>query len=328
MPVSEEQLKALALAEAQLDRQFGRGTIIKLDGANIEAWPSISTGAITLDMALGIEGLPMGRIVEIYGAEGSSKSTTALSVVAQAQQRGMICAYIDAENALDPQYMQNLGVDLNELRLSQPDYAEQALEIVETLAKTGAVNVIVIDSVAALVPKAELEGTMEDQQMGLQARIMGKGLRKINSAAAQNNVLVIFINQLREKVGIVFGNPVTTPGGRALKFFASVRIEMSRVGDIKSKDGESLGIRVKAKVLKNKMAPALKVAEYDVEYGRGINILGCIVDAAITKGIIIKKGSWFFHGEDQMAQGRDNVIELLASDLDLADQLKKEIASA
>ena len=280
-----EDSKSLELAIAQLDRQFGPGAVIKLGSSNIEPWSSVSTGAPTLDKILGIGGLPKGRVVEIYGPESSGKSTIALSTVAKAQQQGLRCAYVDAEHALDPVYMAALGVDLDELLLAQPDYGEQALEIADKLIRTGEIGVVVIDSVAALVPKAELEGDMESNQMGLQARMMAKGLRKIVGLANEHKTLVIFINQIRMKIGIMFGNPETTPGGKALPYAASVRIDIRKKEDIKDKSGESIGIKVKAKVIKNKMAPPLKVTEFDIYYGKGVDNFGCLLDIGLQKNL-------------------------------------------
>lgn len=318
--------KALQLAMAEIDRQFGKGSIMRIGTHNIEPWPSISTGALTLDIALGIGGLPKGRIVEVYGPESSGKSTLCLSVIAEAQKQGGICAFIDAEHSIDPTYAQAVGVNMDDLLFSQPDYGEQALDILLKLVKTGDLSVIVVDSVAALTPKAELDGDMEDSHMGLQPRMMAKVMRKLVAATSETKTLVIFTNQLREKIGIMFGNPETTPGGRALRFAASVRLDLRRKEDIKdTKTGEILGTKVVAKTPKNKMAPALKKCEFDIVYGHGINQMGCILDLAIEKGIMNQGGAWISYGEDFKEQGRANAIAALASDLDLADRIKKEI---
>jgi len=314
--------KGLELAIAQLERQFGSGSIMRLGNFNVESWPSVPTGAPSLDVILGIGGLPRGRIVEIYGPESSGKSTIALSVVTEAQKLGLRCAYIDAEHALDPIYMQSLGVDLDNLLLSQPDYGEQALEIVDRLIKTGEIGVVVIDSVASLIPKAELEGEMESAQMGLQARLMAKAMRKLVGLASENKTLLIFINQLRNKIGIMFGNPETTPGGMALKYAASVRIDIRKKEDIKDKDGNSIGVAVKAKVIKNKMAPPLKMTEFDILYGKGIDKYGCYFDIAIEKGIFSQRGAWVYYGDESFAQGRDNAIQKLKERQDILDSIK------
>jgi recombination protein RecA len=277
---------------------------------------------MTLDNILGIGGLPRGRIVEIYGPESSGKSTIALTVVTEAQKMGLKCAYIDAEHALDPVYMQALGVNLDELIFSQPDYGEQALEIVDRLVRTGELGVIVIDSVAALIPKAELEGEMEAAQMGLQARLMAKAMRKMTGLASENKTLLLFINQLRNKIGIMFGNPETTPGGMALKYASSVRIDLRKKEDLKSKDGEVLGVKVKAKIIKNKMSPPLKIAEFDIMYGKGIDQYGCLFDVALDKGILSQKGAWVQYNGESFAQGRDNAIEKLKTLPELVEKIK------
>lgn len=317
--------KTLELAIAQLERQFGAGAVMRLGTSDIKAWPAVPTGALSLDMILGIGGLPLGRVVEIYGPESSGKSTISLSVVAQAQKMGLKCAYIDAEHALDPTYMDALGVNLDDLLLAQPDYGEQALEIADKLIRTGEVGVIVIDSVAALVPKAELEGDMESNQMGLQARMMAKATRKIVALAAEHKCLVIFINQLRMKIGIMFGNPETTPGGRALPYAASVRIDVRKKEDLKDKSGESIGIKVKAKVIKNKMAPPLKVTEFDIYYGKGVDNFGCLLDVCMAKGIFSQRGAWVYYNGESYSQGRDNAIEKLKEDPKLVSTLQELI---
>jgi len=317
--------KSLELAIAQLERQFGAGAVMRLGSSDIKSWPSVPTGALSLDMILGIGGLPLGRVVEIYGPESSGKSTISLSVVAQAQKMGLKCAYIDAEHALDPTYMSALGVNLDDLLLAQPDYGEQALEIADKLIRTGEIGVIVIDSVAALVPKAELEGDMEANQMGLQARMMAKGLRKIVGLANEHKTLVIFINQLRMKIGIMFGNPETTPGGRALPYASSVRIDIRKKEDLKDKSGDSIGIKVKAKVIKNKMAPPLKVTEFDIYYGKGVDNYGCLLDVAMSKGIFTQRGAWVYYEGESFSQGRDNAIDKIKQDEELVARIEEQI---
>jgi recombination protein RecA len=317
--------KSLELAIAQLERQFGAGAVMRLGSSDVKSWPAVPTGALSLDMILGIGGLPLGRVVEIYGPESSGKSTISLSVVAEAQKMGLKCAYIDAEHALDPTYMSALGVNLDDLLLAQPDYGEQALEIADKLIRTGEIGVIVIDSVAALVPKAELEGDMEANQMGLQARMMAKGLRKIVGLANEHKTLVIFINQLRMKIGIMFGNPETTPGGRALPYASSVRIDIRKKEDLKDKSGESIGIKVKAKVIKNKMAPPLKVTEFDIYYGKGVDNFGCLLDVAMSKGFFTQRGAWVYYEGESFSQGRDNAIEKLKQDEELVAKIQEQI---
>ena len=298
---------------------------MRLGTSDVQSWPSVPTGALSLDMILGNGGLPLGRVVEIYGPESSGKSTISLSVVAQAQEMGLKCAYIDAEHALDPVYMQALGVNLDELLLAQPDYGEQALEIADKLIRTGEIGVVIIDSVAALVPKAELEGDMEANQMGLQARMMAKGLRKIVGLANEHKTLVIFINQIRMKIGIMFGNPETTPGGRALPYAASVRIDVRKKEDLKDKAGESIGIKVKAKIIKNKMAPPLKVTEFDIYYGKGVDNFGCLLDVGMQKGIFAQRGAWVYYQGESFSQGRDNAIEKIRQDPDLVKEIEEQI---
>ena len=318
--------KAVQLAIAQLDKQFGDNTVMRIGSKNIKPWPAISTGALPLDISLGIGGLPEGRIVEVFGPESSGKSTLCLSVVAEAQKMGKLCAFIDAEHSIDPTYAGQLGVNMDNLIFSQPDYGEQALDVLTTLIRTGELGVIVVDSVAALTPKAEIEGTMEDNHMGLLPRMMSRGISRIVAAANETKTLVIFTNQLREKIGIMFGNPETTPGGRALRFYSSVRIDMRRKEDIKdTKTGEVLGIRAIAKIPKNKMAPALKKCEFDIIYGRGIDQVGCIVDMAVELGVMNKSGAWYSYGEQLKEQGRNASIAALASDLDLLDEITQEI---
>lgn len=320
--VLKEDSKALELAIAQLQKQYGSGAVIKLGSTNVKPWSSIPTGALTLDHALGIGGLPRGRVVEIFGPESSGKSTLALTAVAKAQQMGLTCAYIDAEHALDPVYMQAVGIDLDNLLLAQPDYGEQGFDIADRLLRTGDIGLIVIDSVAALVPKAELEGEMEQQQMGLQARMMAKAMRKLTGLAAQHDTLIIFINQLRNKIGVMFGNPETTPGGFALKYAASVRIDVRKKEDLKDKHGDPTGIKVKAKIIKNKMAPPMKIVEFDIVYAQGIDEFGCIFDLGMDKGILSQKGAWVYYNGENFAQGRDNAIERLKSSPEIVSVIK------
>lgn len=321
--------KAVQLAIAQLDKQFGDNTVMRIGSKNIKPWPAISTGAMPLDIALGIGGLPEGRIVEIFGPESSGKSTLALSVVAEAQKSGKLCAFIDAEHSIDPTYARQLGVNMDDLVFSQPDYGEQALDVLTTLIRTGEFGVIVVDSVAALTPKAEIDGTMEDNHMGLLPRMMSRGISRIVAAANETKTLIIFTNQLREKIGIMFGNPEITPGGRALRFYCSVRIDMRRKEDIKdTKTGEVLGIRAVAKVPKNKMAPALKKCEFDIIYGRGIDKVGCVVDIAVESEVMAKSGAWYSYGEELKEHGRAATVMALASDLDMLDKITQEIYDA
>lgn len=318
----KEDSKALEIAIAQLQKQYGSGAVIKLGSTNVKPWASIPTGALTLDHALGIGGLPRGRVVEIFGPESSGKSTLALTAVAKAQEMGLTCAYIDAEHALDPVYMQAVGIDLDNLLLAQPDYGEQGFDIADRLLRTGDIGLIVIDSVAALVPKAELDGEMEQQQMGLQARMMAKAMRKLTGLAAQHDTLIIFINQLRNKIGVMFGNPETTPGGFALKYAASVRIDVRKKEDLKDKQGNPTGIKVKAKIIKNKMAPPMKVIEFDIVYAQGIDEYGCIFDLGLDKGILSQKGAWVYYNDENFSQGRDNAIEKLKSSPDIVKAIK------
>lgn len=320
-----EEFKALELALAQLNKQYGEGSVMYLGDKEVIQWPAISTGALSLDKVLEIGGLPIGRVVEIYGTESSGKTTLALSVVAEAQKLGYRCAYIDAEHAIDPIYAKDIGVHMEELTFSQPDHGEMAFNIAEGLIKTGIFKVLVIDSVAALIPLAELKGDMEDNHPGLQARMMNKGLRKVVSAAAKNDTMLIFINQLRHKIGVMFGSPETRPGGMGLRYAASVIIDLRKIEDIKTKDGDLEGIKVKARIRKSKIAPPLKEAEFDILYGRGINSLGCIVDVAAEKGILEKKGTWYNYQGEVFAQGRTKAIERLAEDLDLTDKIKEMI---
>ena len=320
-----DKKKALETALQQIEKSYGKGAIMRLGenaGMNVEA---VSTGSIALDAATGIGGLPRGRIVEIYGPESSGKTTLALHVVAEAQRMGGEAAFIDAEHALDPVYAARLGVDIDSLLVSQPDNGEQALEITEALTRSGALDVIVVDSVAALVPRAEIEGEMGDSHVGLHARLMSQALRKLAGAISRSNTIIIFINQLREKVGVVYGNPEVTTGGRALKFYASIRIDVRKIEQLKGPGNEFVGSRTRAKVVKNKVAPPFKEAEFDILYGTGISHEGEIVDLAAKMGVIQKSGAWFSYGEQRLGQGRDNVRELMKNDKALAAGIEGKI---
>ena len=322
----QEKLKALEATLGNIEKSFGKGSIMRL-GAEAEKMESISTGSIGLDYALGVGGLPKGRIIEIYGPESSGKTTLALHVVAEAQKKGGIADFIDAEHAFDRFYAAKLGVDVENLLISQPDYGEQALEIAENLIRSGAIDVIVVDSVAALTPKSEIEGEMGDSKMGLQARLMSQAMRKLTATINKTGCVCIFINQLREKIGVMFGNPETTTGGNALKFYSSVRIDIRKISQIK--DGENvLGSRVKVKVVKNKVAPPFRKAEFDILYGEGISRSGEIVDLGVEMGIIKKSGSWFSYGDSKLAQGRDSVKKLIEDNPELADELAAKIFEA
>ena len=316
---------AIESAIGQIEKAFGKGSVMKLgtSGMNLDI-QAISTGSLGLDVALGIGGLPKGRIVEIYGPESSGKTTLALHVVAESQKAGGACAFVDAEHALDPVYAKKLGVNIDELLISQPDAGEQALEIADTLVRSGAISVLVIDSVAALVPRAELEGDMGDSHMGLQARLMSQALRKLTSSISKSNCLVIFINQIRQKIGIMFGNPETTSGGNALKFYASVRLDIRRIGAIKDKD-DIIGNQTRVKVVKNKVAPPFRTVEFDIMYGEGISKNGEIVDLGVSAEIIEKSGSWFSYNEQRIGQGRENVKRFLAENTDIAKEIEDKI---
>jgi recombination protein RecA len=318
--------KALEAALSQIDRSYGKGSVMKLGqrSSAVNDVEAISTGSIGLDLGLGIGGLPQGRVVEIYGPESSGKTTLALHTVAEAQKSGGVCAFIDAEHALDAVYAKALGVDTDELLISQPDTGEQALEITDTLVRSGAINIIVIDSVAALVPKAELEGEMGDSHMGLQARLMSQALRKLTASIAKSNCMVIFINQIRMKIGVMFGNPETTTGGNALKFYASVRIEIRRIGAIKDRD-EVVGNQTRVKIVKNKVAPPFKVIEFDIMFGKGISKTGELVDMGVESGIVEKSGSWYSYDSQRIGQGRENAKTFLAENPDVADAIEAAI---
>jgi recombination protein RecA len=323
-----ERRQALELAIAQIERQFGKGSVMRLgQGGPLEEIAVIPTGAITLDVALGIGGLPRGRVTEIYGPESSGKTTLALHVVAEAQHLGGIAAFIDAEHALDPIYARKLGVNIDELLISQPDTGEQALEITETLVRSNAVDVIVIDSVAALVPRAELDGDMGDSLPGLQARLMSQALRKLTSAISRSGAVVIFINQIREKIGVMFGNPETTSGGRALKFYASIRLDIRRQDAIKQ-GTESLGVRTKVKVVKNKLAPPFREAEFDVMYGEGISKTGSVLDAGVDNGLVEKSGTWYTYKSERIGQGRENAKKWLQDNAATLADLEAKLRDA
>ncbi len=324
----QEKLKALESALAQLNKTYGKGSVMKFgDGAAVQDLQVISTGCIDIDLALGVGGLPRGRVVEIYGPESSGKTTVALHCVAEAQKAGGVAAFIDAEHALDPTYAKRLGVDIDNLYISQPDTGEQALEICEALVRSGAVDIVVIDSVAALVPKAEIEGEMGDSFVGLQARLMSQALRKLAGVISKTNAVAIFINQLREKVGVMYGNPETTPGGRALKFYASVRLDIRRGEQLKN-GTEVIGNRTKVKVVKNKVAPPFRVAEFDIIYGEGISKWGSLLDMAVERDIIHKSGAWFSYEDQRIGQGRENTRQFLKDNPDIADKIDKIVRDA
>ena len=322
--VSPEREKALKLAIEKIEKDFGKGSIMKLGDKPSVSIESIPTGSLDLDIALGIGGIPRGRIIEIYGPESSGKTTLAQHIVAECQKKGGIAAFVDAEHALDPEYARNIGVKVEDLLISQPDTGEQALDITEELVRSGAVDIIVVDSVAALVPKAEIDGSMEDQQMGLQARLMSKALRKLTGIIGKTNTTVIFINQLRMKIGFVLGNPETTTGGNALKYYSSVRMEIRRTETIKGENGD-LGNHVKVKVLKNKVAPPFRTAEFDIIFGKGICKLGNILDVGVKMNIVDKSGSWFSYKEEKLGQGREKAKEFLASNPEIMASIEKEI---
>ncbi|TWR26510.1 recombinase RecA [Mucilaginibacter pallidiroseus] len=319
-----EKLKALQLTLDKLEKSYGKGTIMKMGETAVEAVESISTGSLGLDIALGIGGLPKGRVVEIYGPESSGKTTLAIHAIAEAQRKGGIAAFIDAEHAFDRFYAKKLGVDVENLLISQPDNGEQALEIADNLIRSGAIDILVIDSVAALVPKAEIEGEMGDSKMGLQARLMSQALRKLTGTISKTGCCCIFINQLRDKIGVMFGNPETTTGGNALKFYASVRLDVRRISQIKDTD-EVSGNRVKVKIVKNKVAPPFRIAEFDIMFGEGISKAGEIIDLGVEYNIIKKAGSWFSYGETRLGQGRDAVKQLILDNPELSEELENKI---
>ncbi len=323
----ENKLKVLEATLGKLEKSYGKGAIMRLGGTTVEKVPSISTGSIGLDFALGVDGLPKGRVTEIYGPESSGKTTLALHVIAEAQKEGGIAAFIDAEHAFDRYYAAKLGVNIEDLLVSQPDNGEQALEITDNLIRSGAIDVIVIDSVAALTPKSEIEGEMGDSKMGLQARLMSQALRKLTANISKTNTICIFINQLREKIGVMFGNPETTTGGNALKFYASVRLDIRRISQIKDTE-EVRGNRVRVKVVKNKVAPPFRKAEFDIMYGEGISKIGEIIDIGVDKGIIKKSGSWFSYGDTKLGQGREAVKKILQDNPDLMEELESRIKGA
>ncbi|NMN99904.1 recombinase RecA [Gordonia sp. TBRC 11910] len=321
---SQDREKALDLALAQIDKNFGKGSVMRLGEESRQPIEVIPTGAIALDIALGIGGLPRGRVVEIYGPESSGKTTVALHAVANAQAQGGIAAFIDAEHALDPEYAAKLGVDVDALLVSQPDTGEQALEIADMLIRSGALDILVVDSVAALVPKAEIEGEMGDSHVGLQARLMSQALRKMTGALSNSNTTAIFINQLREKIGVMFGSPETTTGGKALKFYSSVRLDVRRIETLK--DGsDAVGNRTRVKVVKNKVAPPFKQAEFDILYGHGISKEGSLIDLGVAEGFIRKAGSWFTYEGDQLGQGKENARKFLLENTDIRDEIEKKI---
>jgi recombination protein RecA len=324
MNPNAEKLKALQLTLDKLEKSYGKGTVMKLGDAAIEQIESISTGSISLDIALGIGGVPKGRVIEIYGPESSGKTTLATHIIAEAQKKGGVAAFIDAEHAFDKFYAKKLGVDVENLLISQPDNGEQALEIADNLIRSGAIDVIVIDSVAALVPKAEIEGEMGDSKMGLQARLMSQALRKLTGTIAKTGCCCIFINQLREKIGVMFGNPETTTGGNALKFYASVRLDIRRTSQIKDSD-EVSGNRIKVKIVKNKVAPPFRIAEFDIMFNQGISKVGEIIDLGVDFNIIKKAGSWFSYGDTKLGQGRDAVKQLLLDNPELSDEIEAKI---
>jgi recombination protein RecA len=327
MPVDErqERMKAIELAVGQIEKQFGKGSIMRLGARNaISPTEAISTGSISIDFALGIGGLPRGRVTEIFGPESSGKTTLALQVIAEAQRNGGMAAFVDAEHALDAEYAKKLGVDIDNLLVSQPDNGEQALEIVEVLVRSGSVDVVVVDSVAALVPRAEIEGEMGEAQMGLQARLMSQALRKLTGSISKSKTVLIFINQLREKIGVMFGNPETTTGGRALKFYSSIRIDIRRIGAIK--DGDAVtGGRTRVKVVKNKMAPPFREAEFDIMYGEGVSREGDLIDLAVERKIIEKSGAWFAYGGERLGQGRENVKAFLKEHIDIRSTIEERV---
>ncbi len=325
---SGDKQKALDSALAQIERQFGKGSIMKLgDGTALQEIEASSTGSLGLDIALGIGGLPMGRIVEIYGPESSGKTTLTLHCIAEQQKKGGVCAFVDAEHALDPQYAKKLGVDLDELLISQPDTGEQALEITDTLVRSGAVNMVIVDSVAALTPKSELEGDMGDSNVGVQARLMSQAMRKLTGSISRSKCMVIFINQIRMKIGVMFGSPETTTGGNALKFYSSVRLDIRRIGSIKDRD-EVVGNATRVKVVKNKVAPPFKQVEFDIMYGEGISKMGELLDLGVAAGVVNKSGAWFSYGDERIGQGRENAKTYLRENSRIALEIEDKIRAA
>ena len=327
MTTDSKKTKALDLAITQIDRQFGKGSIMRMGADHVSISENvISTGCLSLDVALGVGGIPRGRIIEVFGPESSGKTTLALHVVAEAQKTGGYAAFIDAEHAMDPEYAKNLGINLDELLVSQPDSGEQSLEIAETLVRSGALDIIVVDSVAALVPRAELEGDMGDSHMGLQARLMSQALRKLTGTVSRSNTTVLFVNQIREKIGVMFGNPETTPGGRALKFYSSVRIDIRRITSLKE-GSDIVGNRTRVKIVKNKVAPPFKSTEFDIMYGKGISKEGDIIDLALKGDIIEKTGAWFSYGDMKIGQGRENAKHYLAENDDVYSEIIQKVRS-
>ncbi len=323
MDQSQKQ-KALEIALTQIEKQFGKGSVMRLGDNARQVVEAIPTGSVALDMAIGIGGIPRGRITEIYGTESSGKTTLALQTVAEAQKMGGVCAYVDAEHALDPEYARNIGVKVDQLYVSQPGTGEEALEIMDALVRTGAVDVVVLDSVAALVPRAEIEGDMGDSHVGVQARLMSQALRKIGGSVSKTNTAAIFINQLREKIGVMYGNPETTPGGRALKFWASVRLEVRRVETIKQ-GSDPVGSRTRVKVVKNKVAPPFKQVEFDIMFGKGISRIGGLLDLAVERGLVTRAGTWFTYGDVRLGQGRENARNFLEQNPDLLEELDAKV---
>lgn len=324
MASKDEKQKALEAALGQIEKQYGKGAVMKLGDTSHMQVETVPTGSLSLDIALGLGGVPKGRIIEIYGPESSGKTTVALHMVAEVQKRGGVAGFIDAEHALDPVYAKNIGVDIENLYISQPDCGEQALEITETMVRSGAVDIVIVDSVAALVPKAEIDGDMGDSHMGLQARLMSQALRKLTAVISKSNCIVIFINQLREKLGVMFGNPETTTGGRALKFYSSIRLDVRRVETLKQ-GGEVVGNHTRVKVVKNKVAPPFKEAEFDIVFGKGIVKEGDLIDMAVNLGIISKSGAWYAYEGDKIGQGRENAKTFLASHPEVADEVERRI---
>lgn len=321
----EEKLKALDAALSQIEKQFGKGAVMKLgDPAAQMNVETIPTGSLSLDIALGLGGIPRGRIIEIYGPESSGKTTVTLHMIAEVQKRGGIAGFIDAEHALDPVYAKNIGVDVDNLYISQPDNGEQALEITETMVRSGAIDIVVVDSVAALVPKAEIDGDMGDSHVGLQARLMSQALRKLTAVISKSNCTVVFINQLREKVGVMFGNPETTTGGRALKFYSSVRLDVRRIESLKQ-SGEVTGNRTRVKVVKNKIAPPFKEAEFDIMFGEGISVVGDILDLAASQGIVVKSGAWYAYEGSKIGQGRENAKQYLKDNPETCEEIERKV---